>query len=528
MLVKFIGFLKAFLASSSIRGKISRLGYSNLLGLILVMVVYGVTAKMQSNVQKQLNVISDIQVQLTEATADYYIMAISTMNYLAEPSDGNWQIKEEFDSKLEKPLKALDSLLNGKDYYKTFEELKGLDENYMNPLDLTLKQARKSSPAEVVFKIYSMEYTPLLDKMRTTIESLSREVTKEADGLRGKETKTRATAMTLMIALMIVVVVSNLIMIRQSTRSIVLPLEKVMQQLEQESQSTAQTASEVAGASSQLSDTVNRQSSAIQETAASITEMSAMISKTANNAEKSSQVSSSSTDVANKGMHASQQIVEAIQGISQSNEEIMKQIDESNREIAQINQVIREIGEKTKVINDIVFQTRLLSFNASVEAARAGEQGKGFAVVAEEVGNLAQMSGKAAQEISKMLEGSISKVETIVDKTQRSVGGLMQQAKTKVQSGTGIALEGKKVLENILSEVKQVDGMVTEIATASKEQATGVKEIGKAMSELDKSTAENSEVSQKIAFNAQQMSSQAETLKQVVNDLRLTIRGNEG
>ena len=74
---------------------------------------------------------------------------------------------------------------------------------------------------------------------------------------------------------------------------------------------------------------------------------------------------------------------------------------------------IKSIEEKTKVINDIVFQTKLLSFNASVEAARAGEQGKGFAVVAEEVGNLATMSGTSAEEISKLLESSISHIESI-------------------------------------------------------------------------------------------------------------------
>jgi methyl-accepting chemotaxis protein len=78
----------------------------------------------------------------------------------------------------------------------------------------------------------------------------------------------------------------------------------------------------------------------------------------------------------------------------------MNQINYSNEQMSEIVKVIQEIETKTKVINDIVFQTKLLSFNASVEAARAGEQGKGFAVVAEEVGNLAQMSGNAAKEIS--------------------------------------------------------------------------------------------------------------------------------
>ncbi|MCX7978832.1 MAG: methyl-accepting chemotaxis protein, partial [Bdellovibrionaceae bacterium] len=72
--------------------------------------------------------------------------------------------------------------------------------------------------------------------------------------------------------------------------------------------------------------------------------------------------------------------------------------------------VIRQVAKKTEVINEIVFQTKLLSFNASVEAARAGEAGKGFAVVAEEVGKLAKMSGDAATEISQIVEKGLSAV----------------------------------------------------------------------------------------------------------------------
>jgi methyl-accepting chemotaxis protein len=99
-------------------------------------------------------------------------------------------------------------------------------------------------------------------------------------------------------------------------------------------------------------------------------------------------------------------------------------MNKSNDEISSIVKVIAEIGDKTKVINDIVFQTKLLSFNASVEAARAGEQGKGFAVVAEEVGNLATMSGKAAEEISSMLGDSMGKVELIVMACPMALCGL--------------------------------------------------------------------------------------------------------
>jgi hypothetical protein len=94
----------------------------------------------------------------------------------------------------------------------------------------------------------------------------------------------------------------------------------------------------------------------------------------------------------------------AIMEIQETNKKLVDDVLEGNRKISEIVELVKEIGNKTKVINDIVFQTKLLSFNASVEAARAGEHGKGFAVVAEEVGNLASMSGQASKEISALLE----------------------------------------------------------------------------------------------------------------------------
>ena len=79
------------------------------------------------------------------------------------------------------------------------------------------------------------------------------------------------------------------------------------------------------------------------------------------------------------------------------------------------------------MINDIVFQTKLLSFNASVEAERAGEHGKGFAVVAQEVGNLATMSGESAEEITKILDESVKMVQKLVSSNQVEIEKLVQE-----------------------------------------------------------------------------------------------------
>jgi methyl-accepting chemotaxis protein len=205
----------------------------------------------------------------------------------------------------------------------------------------------------------------------------------------------------------------------------------------------------------------------------------------------------------------------------------MTQITESNQKMADVVNVIQEIGSKTKVINDIVFQTKLLSFNASVEAARAGEHGKGFAVVAEEVGNLAQMSGNAAKEITGLLEDSIKKVESLVIETRSKVETLAQQGKQEVDEGVEVAKRCGQVLGNIVTDSTSVASMASEISSASQEQAQGISEINKAMSQLDQVTQQNSAAGEQAARAAEDLSLQAEVLKTAVDQLVFAIKGDQ-
>ncbi len=189
--------------------------------------------------------------------------------------------------------------------------------------------------------------------------------------------------------------------------------------------------------------------------------------------------------------------------------------------------MIGEIETKTKVINDIVFQAKLLSFNASVEAARAGESGKGFAVVAEEVGNLAQMSGTAAKEISELLTNSINKVQSIVRETQTQVNGQVSVGKSKVDTGTGIAKKCHEVFIKVNKSVADVDHMVTEISTASHEQSQGIDEINKAMNQLDQTTQQNATVARQSADSAENLKEKSKDLESMVVDLVAMFQGSK-
>ena len=283
--------------------------------------------------------------------------------------------------------------------------------------------------------------------------------------------------------------------------------------------------SQIATSSQELSQSATEQAASLEQTASSLEEISAMIAKASESASSTAASSSESQQKAIQGKNSVDKMVVSMNEISESNQAIMKQIDESNQQMTEIVSVIQEIGNKTKVINEIVFQTKLLSFNASVEAARAGEHGKGFAVVAEEVGKLAEMSGSAAKEISDMLNNSIPKVEAIVLQTKTRVGVLIDQAKDKVDSGVDVAKQCSEILNGIVENVARVSELANEIAIANQEQTQGVLEINKAMAQLDSVTQQNASASEEAASAAEELSAQAGSLKNSVEELVETIQG---
>lgn len=304
-------------------------------------------------------------------------------------------------------------------------------------------------------------------------------------------------------------------------------LSRVAENLFDSANQVMNASQQIAVSSSQLSMSATTQASSLEETAASVEELASMVSLNAGNAKKTAEVAIESTGRAEKGQFVVESMVSAMDDISKSNNDIMNQINQSNQQIEEIVKVIAEIGNKTKIINDIVFQTKLLSFNASVEAARAGEHGKGFAVVAEEVGNLAQMSGNAAKEISTMLDASIHKVETIVRETQTKVEKLIATGREKIDLGSSIAAQCGVVLSELVNNSGNVSRMAGEISAASNEQSQGITEINKAMSQLEQMTQQGAATSEECAAAAEELSAQAESLRTIVRNLMGIVKGQQ-
>ena len=289
--------------------------------------------------------------------------------------------------------------------------------------------------------------------------------------------------------------------------------------------SVSDVAHGISSSTDDIAGSTQKQSEALVETSASVDELNSMVAKNREATHLASQLTKQGTQSAENGQESVNQVLKAIEDIELSSTEVMDQVAQSNKEIAEIVKVIADIEQKTKVIDDIVFQTKLLSFNASVEAARAGENGKGFAVVAEEVGNLAQMSGSASKEINLMLSQSVKRVQEIVENTKTRVENLVQKSRDKVQLGKNVTLECREALSQIVELSNKISNLAVDINAATEEQSKGLEQIGIAVSQLDLSAQQSAKNSQDIAGSASVLTEESDQLASVLNELEHLIHG---
>jgi len=266
--------------------------------------------------------------------------------------------------------------------------------------------------------------------------------------------------------------------IKESINNISTTLNKTMSEISAASAQVLSGANQISTSAMQLANGATEQASSIEELNASIDMINQQTRQNAENASEATGLSGKSSENAEKGNEAVKHMLEA-----------MEQIKESSNSISKI----------IKTIQDIAFQTNLLSLNAAVEAARAGEHGKGFSVVAEEVRNLAGRSQTAAVETTGLIEDSISRVET----------------------GSGIAEATSESLDAIVKTAGDVLNIINDISTASQEQAEAISQVSIGLSQISQVVQSNSAVSEETAAASEELNSQAELLQQLVAYFKL-------
>lgn len=272
--------------------------------------------------------------------------------------------------------------------------------------------------------------------------------------------------------------------IKSALYGIINSTSDVIRQIGASSKLVSDGSSKMSDNSTTLSQAATEQAATVEELNASIVEISSNISANADSAGKAKVLADDCMKIVNEGNVKMTDMLHA-----------MEEINETSSQIANI----------IKTIEDISFQTNILSLNASIEAARAGEAGKGFAVVAGEVGQLAGKTAEAAKNTTALIKTSL----------------------TAVENGTVMANETAKMLSKIVSETDDTAKVIDKIAAASQEQADSVKQILVGMDQISTSVQMTSGSSAECAASAEELSGQAKVLLDLVQRFKIADAASE-
>lgn len=267
-------------------------------------------------------------------------------------------------------------------------------------------------------------------------------------------------------------------------RDIVNSMNKITNDLGASAGEVSAASSQLDAASQKLAEGTTEQAASIQETSSTLEETASMVQQNRDNTQQAATLARQSKEYANKSNSEMRKMMEAMEELKKSSSEISKII---------------------KVIDEIAFQTNILSLNAAVEAARAGDAGKGFAVVAEEVRSLAQRSAQAAKDTTVIIESNIDLSE----------------------QGVNIAREVQGSIEEIDNQSKKVSELLDEIAVATDEQAQGVGQINKAISQMEMVMASNASTAEESSSASKALYAQTLNLNEIIERLNVIVKGQK-
>ena len=250
------------------------------------------------------------------------------------------------------------------------------------------------------------------------------------------------------------------------------PLSKTNRTLGNKVELLIQNSGKLTTVARDLSQVVTTQESAVTESVAAMTEVQNVVRKSQAHLDETDSLAHTVRHQGLAGKRAFEEIELSVEGLMGLRADLQS-----------LERVMEEIAERTQAINGIVFKTQILSFNASIEATRAGAQGKGFTVVAAEVGRLADLSGKASEDIGRIVSESRRRVREVVEGISKGM-----------EKASSVTVSSREQIQGLLENVEVISSKVAEVRSGALEQSAGIDEIVKGMSELSRASGHSAEL----------------------------------
>lgn len=336
-----------------------------------------------------------------------------------------------------------------------------------------------------------------------------------------KATQSNLTKITI-VSIVLITFISMIILlivtgkVEKSLSAIIISLSDVFEKLKG-------TAKELESKEKALLESLSEEASSLDSSSSSLEEINQMLKSGQSITSKALEVSKRSELNASNGKKSLIDMIESVESVENNLDSLSDQLTNYEVNLKKILNIMTNIDSKTKVINDIVFQTKLLSFNASVEAARAGEAGKGFSVVAEEIGTLATTSGEAASEINEILMESSNEIEQMISIFDKEYTTIQNFLKSAIESSRSTTNACDDSLSLISSNISEMHSLMTSIVRSYNEQSVGSSEISKSIStisEISSLNTSNAKINVKLCKD---ISRNSDVLSESINLLKKEI-----